>query len=387
MTNTEITNIITGYKSKYDGKYWNAGIGPDKLSAANWGVTNSPCGSGKCTSNMFPDAWQCYGFSLFLGYLLTGVKISSAQINAGKDKDKFSGWVLHKAGLTGLTLEPGDIVRSTGGHSAVIWSNNGSEVKVAECWGSVGCKIAFGYFNGNRKNATQASILSQCKYVLKAPKSGGGGGSTIKVTFNANGGTCSQGSKNVSAGAPYGTLPTPTRAGYTFIGWWDDSKKETKEYTASTTVSKASNHTLYAHWAKTYRITNVGAGKCLNIQGSNLTSLSNGKNVTLWSNSGSKEQKWLLSELSSSVCIKSIIDKAYALNVHRSGNPYNCNVRIYAGNETDALLDIIPSGGQYKIKLHNYNLYLTVGASADGTNVYWAAESTSNYQKWTFTQL
>lgn len=37
MTNTEITNIITGYKSKYDGKYWNAGIGPDKLSAANWG--------------------------------------------------------------------------------------------------------------------------------------------------------------------------------------------------------------------------------------------------------------------------------------------------------------------------------------------------------------
>ena len=55
MTNTEITNIITGYKSQYDGKYWNAGIGPDKLSAANWGVTNSPCGS-KCTSNMFPDA-------------------------------------------------------------------------------------------------------------------------------------------------------------------------------------------------------------------------------------------------------------------------------------------------------------------------------------------
>lgn len=247
MTNTEITNIITGYKSQYDGKYWNAGIGPDKLSAANWGVTNSPCGS-KCTSNKFPDAIQCYGFALFLGFLLTGVKISSAQINAGKDKDKFSGWVLHTAGLTGLTLEPGDIVRSTGGHSAVIWSNNGSEVKVAECWGSVGCKIAFGYFNGNRKNATQASILSQCKYVLKAPKSGGGGGSTIKVTFNANGGTCSQGSKNVSAGAPYGTLPTPTRAGYTFIGWWDDSKKESKEYTASTTVSKASNHTLYAHW-------------------------------------------------------------------------------------------------------------------------------------------
>lgn len=123
----------------------------------------------------------------------------------------------------------------------------------------------------------------------------------------------------------------------------------------------ASLFTIFSHHANRSKdLTNVGAGKCLNIQGSNLTSLSNGKNVTLWSNSGSKEQKWLLSELSSSVCIKSIIDKAYALNVHRSGNPYNCNVRIYAENETDALLDIIPSGGQYKIKLHNYNLYLTV---------------------------
>ena len=385
MTNTEITNIITGYKSKYEGKYWNADLGPDDLSADNWGVTSSPCGS-KCTSNKFPDATQCYGFSLFLGYLLTGVKIASAQINNSPDKANFSGWVLHWDGLTSLTLEPGDIVRSNDNHSAVIWSNNGSEVKVAECWGSVGCKIAFGYFNGSRKNATQASILSQCKYVLKAPKTSGGG-TTTKVTFNPNGGTCSQSSKNVSAGAPYGTLPTPTRAGYTFIGWWDDSKKETKEYTASTVVSKSSNHTLYAHWAKTYRITNVGAGKCLNILGSNLTSLSNGKNVTLWSDSGSKEQKWLLSALSSYVCIKSIIDKAYALNVHRSGSPFNCNVRVYAGNETDALVDIIPSGSYYKIKLHNYDLYLTVGGSADGTNVYWAAESSSNYQKWTLTKL
>ena len=57
MTNTEITNIITGDKSQYDGKYWNAGIGPDKLSSANWGVTNSPGGS-KCTANKFPDAIQ-----------------------------------------------------------------------------------------------------------------------------------------------------------------------------------------------------------------------------------------------------------------------------------------------------------------------------------------
>ena len=209
----------------------------------------------------------------------------------------------------------------------------------------------------------------------------------ITVTFNANGGTCGTKSKSVSPGSAYGSLPTPTRSGYTFIGWWDNATTELTEYTSSKVVAKTANHTLYAHWAKTYRITNLGANKCLNINGDKLTSLSNGKNVTLWSNSGSNEQKWLVSSLSTCRCIKSIIDVAYALNVFRSGSPYNCNVHVFAENEVDALVNIVQSGSCYKIKLYNYDLYLTVGASTDGTNVYWAEESTSNYQKWSFTQL
>ena len=39
------------------------------------------------------------------------------------------------------------------------------------------------------------------------------------VTFDANGGSVSQSSKQVSYGSTYGTLPTPTRSGYTFSGW------------------------------------------------------------------------------------------------------------------------------------------------------------------------
>lgn len=135
-----------------------------------------------------------------------------------------------------------------------------------------------------------------------------------------------------------------------------------------------------------YRITNVGAGKCLNISGDNITSLSNGMNVTLWSNSGTNEQKWNTS-LGSNVYIKSVVDSQYGLNVYRSGNPYNCNIYKIAGNETDAAIDIVPSGSSYKIKLHNYGLYLTVGASTNGTNVYWAESSTSSYQNWTFAKL
>ena len=45
------------------------------------------------------------------------------------------------------------------------------------------------------------------------------------------------------------TLPTPTRTGYTFDGWYTASSGGTKK----TSYSPASNSTLYAHWiAKTY---------------------------------------------------------------------------------------------------------------------------------------
>ena len=41
----------------------------------------------------------------------------------------------------------------------------------------------------------------------------------VKVTFNPNGGTVSKRTKSVTVGQTYGTLPTPTKEGYTFKGW------------------------------------------------------------------------------------------------------------------------------------------------------------------------
>ncbi|MCR4615410.1 MAG: bacterial Ig-like domain-containing protein, partial [Clostridiales bacterium] len=41
------------------------------------------------------------------------------------------------------------------------------------------------------------------------------------VTFNPNGGTVSPASKSVTYGSTYGSLPTPTRTGYTFDGWYN----------------------------------------------------------------------------------------------------------------------------------------------------------------------
>lgn len=67
------------------------------------------------------------------------------------------------------------------------------------------------------------------------------------VTFNANGGTTPTASKSVTYGSTYGTLPTPTRNGYKFLGWYTNATGGTK-ITSSTTVSITAAQTLYAHW-------------------------------------------------------------------------------------------------------------------------------------------
>ena len=70
---------------------------------------------------------------------------------------------------------------------------------------------------------------------------------TYTITFNANGGTCSTASKNVTYGSSYGTLPTPSRDYHTFLGWFTDKTGGT-QISAGTTMSTNANHTLFAHW-------------------------------------------------------------------------------------------------------------------------------------------
>ncbi len=83
---------------------------------------------------------------------------------------------------------------------------------------------------------------------------------TYQVTLNAGEGSCTPTEITVTYDSEYGTLPTPTRTGYTFDGWYYNGSK----ITSTTTVSVASNHTLTAKWtAKTYTVTlNAGEGSC-----------------------------------------------------------------------------------------------------------------------------
>lgn len=72
-----------------------------------------------------------------------------------------------------------------------------------------------------------------------------GGGSGITVYFDTQEGSSIE-PKTYSIGKPYGSLPTPTREGHNFIGWYDSSSGGnliTEETRASATIL-----TLYARW-------------------------------------------------------------------------------------------------------------------------------------------
>ena len=77
---------------------------------------------------------------------------------------------------------------------------------------------------------------------------------TYTVNFNANGGSTSTASKTVTYDSTYGTLPTPTRTGYTFAGWYN-SASGGSQVTSSTKVSITATQTLYARWtANSYTV-------------------------------------------------------------------------------------------------------------------------------------
>jgi uncharacterized repeat protein (TIGR02543 family) len=89
-----------------------------------------------------------------------------------------------------------------------------------------------------------ASSVYQGLIIPVAPGSVSG---TVAVAFDANGGAVGTTSAQARVGQPYGSLPTPSRSGHTFNGWFTAASGGA-QVTATTVVTNGTGHTLYAHW-------------------------------------------------------------------------------------------------------------------------------------------
>ena len=72
---------------------------------------------------------------------------------------------------------------------------------------------------------------------------------TYTVTFDANGGSVSPATTNVTYGSTYGNLPTPTLADHSFAGWFT-APSGGEQVTSTTSVTITDVQTLYARWAQ-----------------------------------------------------------------------------------------------------------------------------------------
>lgn len=101
------------------------------------------------------------------------------------------------------------------------------------------------------------------------------------VTYNANGGTCSTTSASISYNSTIGTLPTASKTGYTFNGWYTAASGGTK-ITTSTKVTAAV--TYYAQYSiNSYNIkydANGGSGGTTKSLNYNVGVLANAPTVT-----------------------------------------------------------------------------------------------------------
>lgn len=78
---------------------------------------------------------------------------------------------------------------------------------------------------------------------------------TYTVTFDPNGtsATVDPQTKAIDFDSPYGELPVPTRANYSFEGWFTAANGGV-EVSEETTLTMDRDHTLYAHWSAKYTI-------------------------------------------------------------------------------------------------------------------------------------
>ena len=78
-----------------------------------------------------------------------------------------------------------------------------------------------------------------------------------EVTFDANEGTVNPDTMTVTYNEDYGPMPTPTRAGYTFKGWYTQAV-DGDLVVSENTYTLTSDQTLYAHWTETIAYWNNG---------------------------------------------------------------------------------------------------------------------------------
>ena len=95
------------------------------------------------------------------------------------------------------------------------------------------------------KRGSQENVIANISQIWYISNKSGGGPGLLTVRLDPNGGSCAEANAYVSADGTVSSLPTPTREGYAFLGWFTEKTGGSK-ITGSYKFTK--DATIYAQW-------------------------------------------------------------------------------------------------------------------------------------------
>lgn len=160
-----------------------------------------------------------------------------------KDENYYNLYLINTSDEVTITFDPNGGTLNAGDETKAV-QHNGT-------YGEMPTPIRSGYHfdgwytekDGGSKVDANTSVTTKEAHMLYAHWSE----AKFNITLDPNGGTLANTTYEVTYNSPYGELPTPNRAGYDFDGWFTEKDDGTK-VEASTVVTAAEPHTLYAHW-------------------------------------------------------------------------------------------------------------------------------------------
>ena len=186
-----------------------------------------------------------YNFSGWYTAKTGGKKVTaSTKVTASKDHTLYARWT--KKASVAVTLNPngGRFVDETG----KVTVTKGSP------YGALPSPVRTGYTfagwytakSGGKKITADTTVTAGKSQTLYARWVKG---RTFRVAFHPNGGEVMQDQISVIYSGVYGRMPTPTREGYHFAGWYT-SKTGGSRITPESKAAITSSQTLYARWTK-----------------------------------------------------------------------------------------------------------------------------------------
>lgn len=185
------------------------------------------------------------------------------------------------------------------------------------------------------------------------------------VKLDPNGGNVSPASKQVTLGGQYGELPTPTRAGFTFIGWYTTAKTGGTKVGRYDSLVSAGSHILYARWSQnhTHEAVPGGGDKTFTAKDSVPTSNTVTGNYYLTQNqtiSSTSKQIWMSGNYLA-LCLNGKTITVQIKNGAIKGDQYGPKTIYICDCQGSGEIVSEIAGGYVLGKTRGYNLYLYGG--------------------------